>query len=137
MNIYENILANSLNIEYADKTLGGHKGNPLPNLILAYYIGFIEKLLASKENDWIWESIKSVSNVSNFVLQKTDDYFIISQINQIINKISISCLSNNQETFLKELVNVYFNQIKIAWNRYENNEIFWKDLFKELKNISE
>lgn len=133
LNIYENILANSLNIECADKTLGSHKGNPLPNLILAYYIGFIEKLLASKENDWIWESIKSVSNVSNFVLQKTDDYFIVSQINQIINKISISCLSNNQETFLKELVNVYFNQIKIAWNRYENNEIFWKDLLKELK----
>ena len=133
LNIYENILANSLNIEYADKTLGNHKGNPLPNLILAYYIGFIEKLLVSKENDWIWESIKSVSNVSNFVLQKNDDHFIVSQINQIINKISISCLSNNQETFLKELVNIYFNQIKIAWNRYENNEIFWKDLFKELK----
>ena len=133
LNIYENILANSLNIEYADKTLGNHKGNPLPNLMLAYYIGFIEKLLASKENDWIWESIKSVSNVSNFVLQKTDDYFISSQINQAINKISISCLTANQETFFKELVNIYFNQIKIAWNRYEHNEIFWKDLFKELK----
>ncbi len=133
LNIYENILANSLNIEYADKTFGNHKGNPLPNLMLAYYIGFIEKLLASKENDWIWESIKSVSNVSNFVLQKTDDYFISSQINQAINKISISCLTANQETFFKELVNIYFNQIKIAWNRYEHNEIFWKDLFKELK----
>jgi len=133
LNIYENILTNSLNIEYADKTLGDHKGNPLANLILAYYIGFIEKLLTSKENDWIWESIKSVSNVSNFVLQKTDDYFVISQLNQIINKIFISCLSNNQETFLKELANIYFNQIKIAWNKYENNEIFWEDLFNELK----
>ncbi|MFW6172820.1 MAG: hypothetical protein ACOC5T_03675 [Elusimicrobiota bacterium] len=133
LNIYENILANSLNIEYADKTLGNHKGNPLPNLILAYYVGFIEKLLASKENDWIWESIKSVSNVSSLVLQKTDDHFIVSQINQIINKISISCLSSNQETFLRKFVNIYFNQIKIAWNKYEHNEIFWKALFKELK----
>ncbi|MDZ7798671.1 MAG: hypothetical protein U5L76_03580 [Patescibacteria group bacterium] len=133
LNIYENILANSLNIKYADKNLGNHKGNPLPNLISAYYIGFIEKLLVSKENDWIWESIKSVSNVSNFVLQKTDEYFTTSQINQVINKISIACLSNNQETFLKELVNIYFNQIKIAWNRYEHNEIFWNDLFKKLK----
>lgn len=133
LNVYENILTNSLNIEYADKTLGAHKGNPLPNLILAYYIGFIEKLLASKENDWIWESIKSVSNVSNFVLQRTDDYFIYSQINQVISKISISCLTASAETFFKELVNIYFNQIKIAWNRYDHNEIFWKDLFNELK----
>lgn len=133
LNVYENILTNSLNIEYADKTLGAHKGNPLPNLILAYYIGFIEKLLASKENDWIWESIKSVSNVSNFILQRTDDYFIYSQINQVISKISISCLTASAETFFKELVNIYFNQIKIAWNRYDHNEIFWKDLFNELK----
>ena len=133
LNVYENILTNSLNIEYADKTLGAHKGNPLPNLILAYYIGFIEKLLASKENDWIWESIKSVSNVSNFVLQRTDDYFIYSQINQIVSKISISCLTASTETFFKEIVNIYFNQIKIAWNRYDHNEIFWKDLFSELK----
>jgi len=133
LNIYRNILINSLSIEYADITLGSHKGNPLANLILAYYIGFIEKLLASKENDWIWESIKSVSNVSYFVLQKTDDYFIISQLNKVINKIFISCLSNNKEIFLEELANIYFNQIETAWNKYENNEIFWKDLFKELK----
>lgn len=133
LKIYESILNYSLNIKYADKNLGAYKENPLVNLISAYYIGFIEKLLKSKENDWIWESIKSVSSVSNFVLQKTDNYFLCSQINQIISKISISCLAENQETFLKELVNIYFNQIQIAWNRYEHNDIFWKDLFKELK----
>lgn len=133
LKIYKNILNYSLSIKYADKNLGAYKDNPLLNLILAYYIGFIEKLLRSKENDWIWESIKSVSSVSNIVLQKTDNYFVCSQINQIINKISISCLAENQEAFSKELVNIYFNQIKIAWNKYEHNDIFWKDLFKELK----
>lgn len=133
LKIYESILNYSLNIKYADKNLGAYKDNPLLNLVLAYYIGFIEKLLKSKENDWIWESIKSVSNVSNIILQKTDNYFVCSQINQIISKISISCLAENQEAFSKELVNIYFNQIRIAWNKYENNDIFWKDLFKELK----
>lgn len=133
LKVYESLLTNSLNIEYADKTLGSHKGNPLLSFILAYYIGLVEKLALSKDNDWIWESIKSVSTVSNFVLQKTDDYFVCSQINQAISKISLSCLTENTETFFKELVNIYFNQIRIAWNKYEHNEIFWKDLFKELK----
>ncbi|MDD5688665.1 MAG: hypothetical protein PHQ76_00085 [Caldisericia bacterium] len=133
LKIYESILSYSLNIKYADKNLGAYKENPLVNLISAYYIGFIEKLLKSGENDWIWESVKSVSNVSNFILEKTDDYFIYSQINKIINKISVSCLTESQETFLKEIVNIYFNQIRIAWSRYECNDIFWKDLFKELK----
>ena len=67
------------------------------------------------------------------MLQRTDDYFVCSQINQAISKISLSCLTENTETFFKELVSIYFNQIRIAWNRYEHNEIFWKDLFKELK----
>lgn len=124
LKIYESILSYSLNIEYADKNLNAYKDNPLLSLILAYYIGFIEKLLKSKENDWTWESIKSISNVSNFILQKTDSYFLQSQINQITNKLSVSCLSENQETFLKELVNIYFNQIRIAWNKYEHNDIF-------------
>lgn len=133
LKVYERVISYSLSIKYADKKLGAYKENPLLNLISAYYIGFIEKLLKSKENDWIWESIKSVSNVSSLVLQKTDNYSICGKINQIINKISISCLAENQEAFLKELANIYFNQIRIAWNRYEHNDIFWKDLLKELK----
>ena len=133
LKIYESILNYSLNIKYADRNLDTYKDNPLLSLVLAYYIGFIEKLIRSKENDWIWESIKSISNVSNFVLQKTDSYFLHSQVNQITNKLSVSCLSENRETFLKELINIYFNQIRIAWSRYEHNDIFWKDSFKELK----
>lgn len=133
LKIYENILNYSLNIKYADRNLSTYNENPLLNLILAYYIGFVEKLLRSGENDWIWESIKSISNVSNFVLQKTDDYFIYTQINELINKIFVSCPIDNQETFLKEIVSVYLNQIRIAWNKYECNKIFWEHLFKGLK----
>jgi len=134
LKIYEDILCKSLIIKYADENLGVYgDNNPLLNLVLIYYMGFIEKLLKSKENDWIWESIKSVSNVSNIILQKTDNYFVCSQINQIISKIFISCLAENQQSFLEELVNIYFNQIKIAWDKYEHNDIFWESLFEELK----
>jgi len=133
LNIYENILTNSLNVKYADKTNDALKGNPLLNLILAYYIRFIENILLSQESDWIWEVVKSISNVSNSILNRTDHYLILKQINQIINKTSMSCLTNDKQAFLKELVNIYFNQIRIAWNKYENNHIFWNDLFKELK----
>lgn len=107
LNIYKNILTNSLNIDYADKTLETYKGNPLLSLILAHYIRFLENLLTSKENDWVWEAIKSVSSISKSILQKTDNYFIFSQINQIIDKFSMSCLKNNNEAFLRELINIW------------------------------
>ena len=133
LSIYENILKNSLFIKYADKNIGAQGENPLLTLILAYYVGLIEKLANSKENDWIWESIKSISNVSNTILMNTDNYFVQSQINQTISKISLACFNEKQETFLKEILNIYFNQIKIAWDKYEHNRVFWKDLFKEFK----
>jgi len=135
LKIYENILTNSLNIKFVDKTNEAYKGNPILNLIFAYYIIFIEKILVSNESDWIWEAIKSISNVSNSILQITDHYLISKQINQIINKTSMSCLANGNEAFLKELVNIYFNKIRIAWNKYENNHILWNNLFEELKKI--
>ncbi len=131
--IYESIINNALRIKYADESFSSVKGNPLLDLILAYHTGFIEKLLKSKETDWIWESIKSVSNLSNTILQYTDNYFIFGQIDEILDKVSIVCLAEKQETFLKELVKIYLNQIKIAWNKYEYNEIFWKHLFEKLK----
>jgi Ca2+/Na+ antiporter len=133
LKIYESLIRHSLDVKYADKDLNAYKENTLLNLILAYYIGFIESLLKSKENDWIWESIKSVSVVSIITLQKSDSYFICEQINKLIEKISIVCFANNQDTFLKELINIYFYQIKMAWNVYERNDIFWNNLFQELK----
>lgn len=132
LSTYESILNSSLNIEYA-KISGGDGCNPLLNLIMAYYAGLIDKLLLSKDTDLIWESIKSLSKISNCILQKTDDHYIYSQLNQVVNKISVYCLTNHHEAYSQEIATIYFNQITIAWNRYEHNDIFWQDLFKEMK----
>jgi len=127
LQIHESLISRSLTIKYADKNpYAGHE-NPLLNLIFIYYTGLIEKLLDSKENDWIWESIKSISKMSNYILSKTDDYYIHDQINQIIDKILLYCFTANKETHTKELVRIHFNQICIAWNKYEHNDIFWKN----------
>ncbi len=133
LSVYENLVISSQSVEFADNNIGAQGENPLSNLILAYYIGLIEKLASSKENDWIWESIKSVSKISNSTLSNNYNHFIYSQINQVVNKITLSCMSEKQESFLKEIVNIYLNQIKITWNKYGYNDILWKDLFKELK----
>lgn len=134
LHIYEWIIANSLNITYADKDKSFFKGNPLLDIIFAYYMGFVNQLIDSKENDWIWESIKSISKLSNMVTEKTDDLLILEKVNHIKTKLSNICFLENKDIFLKEIVNSYFNQINIAWSKYEDNEIFWGDLFNELKD---
>lgn len=135
LNVYENIIANLLTFKYADNNIGSRGENPILSLVLGYYLGLISKLVQTKERDWIWEAIKSISKVSNSLLSSEYNHFNHNQINQALDEITISCLSLNegQEAFLKELVNTSFNQIRIGWNRYQNNEIFWKDLFKTLK----
>lgn len=135
LNVYENIIANLLVFKYADNNIGSRGENPILSLVLSYYLGLISKLVQTKERDWIWEAIKSISKVSNSLLSSEYNHFNHNQINQALDEITISCLSLNegQEAFLKEVVNVSFNQIKIGWNKYQNNEIFWKDLFKSLK----
>ena len=131
--IYQSIITFSLNIKFADKGLDSIKDNPLLSLVLAYYTGFIERLITAKEDDWVWESIKSLSNLSNTILTKTDSYLILSKINEISNKLLIPCIEKEQEAFLKEIISIYLNQIKIAWSKYGHNDVFWNDLFKELK----
>jgi len=133
LNGYENLIIASQSIKFADKNIGAQGENPVLNLILAYYIGLIEKLANAKENDWIWESINSVSRISNALLFNDYNYYVYSQIIQIIDKLTIACVSEKQEAFLKEIVIIYLNQIKIGWSKYSSNRIFWKDLFKELK----
>ena len=135
LNVYENIIANLLTFKYADNNIGSRGENPILSLVLGYYLGLISKLVQTKERDWIWEAIKSISKVSNSLLSSDYNHFNHNQINQALDEITISCLSLNegQEAFLKEIVNISFNQIRIGWNRYQNNEIFWKDLFKTLK----
>ena len=136
LGIYESLVINSQSIKFADKNIGAQGENPILNLILAYYTGLIEKLANSEENDWIWESVKSVARISNALLTNNYNYFVYSQINQIISKLAISCISEKQESFLKEIVNIYLNQIKIVWNKYGGDQILWKDLFKELKKTT-
>lgn len=135
LNVYENIIANLITFKYADNNIGSRGENPILSLVLGYYLGLISKLVQTKERDWIWEAIKSISKVSNSLLSSEYNHFNHNQINQALDEITISCLSLNegQEAFLKEIVNTSFNQIRIGWNRYQNNEIFWKDLFKTLK----
>jgi len=134
LSVYENLVITSQSIKFADKNFGAQGENPILNLILAYYVGLIEKIANSEENNWIWESVKSVSKTSNTLLANDYNYFVYSQINQAINRLTVVCISEKQEAFLKEIVNIYLNQIKIVWNKYSGNDILWKDIFKELKN---
>ncbi|MDO8658487.1 MAG: hypothetical protein Q7K55_07125 [Candidatus Levybacteria bacterium] len=135
LNIYESFIANLQFIKYADKNIGSQGENPILSLVLGYYVGLIGKLAESKETDWIWESIKSLSKVSNLLLNNGYNHFNYSQLEQAIDKVTISSLlGKQQESLIKEIVNIYFNQIKIGWNKeYSHDAIFWKDLFKNLK----
>ncbi|MBU1036837.1 hypothetical protein KKF32_02255 [Patescibacteria group bacterium] len=135
LSVYENLIANQLVFKYADRNIGARNENPILNLTLGYYLGLVSKLVQTKERDWIWESIKSISKVSNILLNANYSHFNHNQINQALDEITISCLSapEGQDAFLKEVVNISFNQIKIGWRKYPSNEIFWKDLFKILK----
>jgi hypothetical protein len=65
------------------------------------------------------------------IFQKTENYIIISNLNGIIDKISIVCIAK-KDFYLKEIVNIYFNQIYISWIKY-SSEILWRELFKNLK----
>lgn len=136
LSVYENLVITSQSIKFADKNIGAQGENPILNLILAYYVGLIEKIANTKENDWIWESVKSASRISNALLTSNYNYFVYGQISQTINKLTVACISEKQEAFLKEIVNIYLNQIKIAWNKYSNDAILWKDLFNELKKTT-
>ncbi len=134
LNIYEDLISNTQHLAYADRNIGSQGENPILSLIIGYYIGLLDKLIQSKETDWVWESIKSLSQVSNLLLSKEYNHFNYNQISQAVDRIILACIAEkHQEAFLKEVVKIYFNQIKISWNKYSNNEIFWKDLFKSLK----
>lgn len=135
LNIYENLIANLLIFKYADNNIASRDENPILNLVLGYYLGLVSNLVQTKEKDWVWESIKSISKISNTLLGAEYSHFNHNQINQTLDQITIHCLYTNesQEAFLKEVVSISFNQIKIGWDKYKNNEIFWDDLFKTLK----
>lgn len=134
LTVYESILGASLQFKYADRNMYNQGENPILSLVLGYYIGFIDKLTESNERDWIWESLKSLTKVSNGVLGKGYNHFNHNQINDVIDRIVVHCLKNNQpESLTKQAVSVYLCQAKVGWNQYPDEEIFWQDLFKGLQ----
>ncbi|MFM2340117.1 MAG: hypothetical protein RLZZ360_753 [Candidatus Parcubacteria bacterium] len=134
LNVYESILSTSLKFKYADQNMYNQGENPILSLVLGYYIGFIDKLTESNERDWIWESLKSLTKVSNGVLGKGYNHFNHNQINDAIDRIVVHCFKNKQpESLTKQAVSVYFSQAKVGWNQYPDEEIFWQDLFKGLQ----
>jgi hypothetical protein len=134
LTIYESILGAALQFKYADQNMYNQGENPILSLVLSYYVGFIDKLTESNERDWIWESLKSLTKVSNGVCGNGYNHFNHSQINDVIDRIIVHCLKNNQpESLVKQAVSIYFSQAKVGWNQYPSNRIFWDDLFKGLK----
>ncbi len=137
LSLYEQLIKISQYIGYADKSMGSAGENPILSLILSYYIGLTDKLSLSKERDWIWESTKSLSRVSSLLLSKEYNHFNYSQIVQAIDNTALACVSSKEsESFIKEIVNIYFSQIIIGWNKYPSDDIFWNDLFKNLKKTT-
>jgi hypothetical protein len=133
-NVYESIISTSLKFKYVDQNMYNQGENPILSLVLGYYIGFIDKLTESNERDWIWESLKSLTKVSNGVLGKGYNHFNHNQINDVIDRIVVHCLKNKQpESLTKQAVSVYLSQAKVGWNQYPDEEIFWQDLFKGLQ----
>lgn len=134
LTIYESILGAALQFKYADQNIYNQGENPILSLVLGYYVGFIDKLTESDERDWIWESLKSLTKASDAVMGNGYNHFNHSQINDVIDRIVVHCLKNNQpESLTKQAVSVYFSQAKVGWSQYPDEEIFWQDLFKGLK----
>ena len=130
--IYQNIIVYTSKIKYIEMTenhLDDH--NPLLNLAVAYYSNFINKIIASTDDDLIQESIQSTLKISNFLLQKTNEHLLYKNIIKILDQLLSSCL--NKEAFLNEITKIYFIWIGISRNRYENDDIFWNDLFEQLE----
>jgi hypothetical protein len=62
------------------------------------------------------------------------NHFNHNQINDVVDRIVVHCLKNNQpESLTKQAVSIYLNQAKVGWNQYPDEEIFWQDLFKRLQ----
>lgn len=134
LTVYESILGSALQFKYADQNMYNQGENPILSLVLGYYIGYVDKLTESNERDWIWESLKSLTKVSNGVLGKGYNHFNHNQINDVIDRIVLHCLKNKQpESLTKQAVSVYLAQAKVGWSQYPDEEIFWQDLFKGLK----
>ena len=134
LNLYENLIASLTAFKYTNDNLAARGENPILSLVLAYYFGLIRNLVEAEEADWVWESIKSISKVSDTLLSTDNNHYHHNQINQSLDEITIRCLSNKgQEAFIKQIVGIYFNQIRIGWDKYSYDDIYWQDIFKSLR----
>lgn len=129
---YQSIILYTSTIKYIEiRQIHIDEYNPLLNLAVAYYSNFINKIIASKDADLIRESIQSTSKISNFLLQQTNEHLLYKNIIKILDQLLSSCL--NKEVFLNEITKIYFNWINISRDRYEDDDIFWNDLFEHLE----
>ncbi len=134
LSIYENLLEKSLGIKFSNETRY-QDNNPISSLIFGYYSGFIEAIIKTKDIDLIWTGIKSLNKMQSLILRKKDDYFLLSTLDEKLEKISLYFTENGdyKSVFIKEVANICFNRIKLSWDKYSRNEILWKSLFKNLK----
>lgn len=110
-------------------------GNPLLDITLSYYKGFVNQIIRSNEGDWIWESINSTSNISSIVLAKTDNSFVYGIIDDLFGSLFVECyVDENRNSFIVKIIEVYFSQITIIWRKYSNNDSLWDKLFQGLKD---
>lgn len=136
LQVYQSILFNSLNIEFA-KTRIFDNGNPVATLVLGYYSGFAENIIATKDINSIWEMIKTTKNIQQIILQKNNDPFLLETIDSIFEKLSMCFLEHKEvqarNSFTTELVQIFLDRIILSWDKYSNDKIFWDRLFKNLK----
>ncbi len=134
LSVYESILVTVQQFQYANSSIYTRGENPIFSLILGYYIGFLDALTNTNERDWIWESLKSLSKVSNAIVSREYSHFNHNQINDVIDRTIVHCIKSGQpESLVKQAVSIYLDQIRIGWNQNADHEIFWQDLFKGLK----
>jgi hypothetical protein len=136
LQVYEGLIATSLNVEFA-KTRMFDRGNPITALMVGYYIGYVENIIATNDINSIWEMVKTTKNVQRIILQKSNDYMLIEYIDSILDKTSMYLLAHPdvkiRTSFITELVQIILNRVMLSWDNYSNDKIFWDRLFKSLK----
>lgn len=136
LQVYQSMLVNSLYVKFAE-TKTFDNTNPVATLVLGYYAGFVENIIATKDINSIWEMEKATKNIQQLILQKDNDAFLLETIDSILGKISKFFIENKdvqgRSSFTDELVQVLLNRIILSWDKYANDVIFWKRLFENLK----
>jgi hypothetical protein len=136
LQVYEGLIATSLNVEFA-KTRMFDRGNPISALVVGYYVGYVENIIATNDINSIWEMVKTTKSAQKMILQKSNDYLLIEYIDSILDKTSMYLLAHPElkirTSFITELVQIILNRIILSWDVYSDDKVFWDRLFKALK----